>query len=71
MTPLTEHSPIPVELTIGEWNAVLNQLMDGPHRAVAPLITKIGNAVKQYADAYNAQLAPPATNGADHASSAS
>jgi hypothetical protein len=73
VNPLNEHSPIPVELTIAEWNAVLGVLMDGQHRIVAPLITKIGNAVKQYADAYNAQLQPQlpvprVANGADEAS---
>lgn len=75
MNPLTDTSLIPVELTIAEWNGVIGVLMDGQHRVVAPLITKIGNGVKAYADNYNAQMQPQmpvprVANGADHADSA-
>jgi hypothetical protein len=39
MNPTTE---VPITLQIAEWNAVLEQLMNGPYRIVAPLLEKIG-----------------------------
>ena len=48
MTPITEQTVVPVELTIAQWQQMLNVLADGPHRVVAPLITVIGNTIQGY-----------------------
>jgi hypothetical protein len=58
MNPTDERA---ITLSIAEWNTVLEQLMNGPYRIVAPLLEKIGAQARA---AEGAALAQPA-NGAD------
>jgi len=55
--PVTEHTLMPIELTLSEWQSVMTVLNEGTHRVVAPLITKIGQQFQQFVNANN----PPAS----------
>jgi hypothetical protein len=52
---MVENVPIPIEMTVAEWNQVLAALAEGPFRVVAPLIGKI----REQATAAVARLSPP------------